>query len=74
MRYLELSEEPARRPGVSKRTINNIEEEGQCAYCGWPLYIDDKLYFEIEDMEHLMFCSRGCAGDYLNNADWEPAN
>ena len=60
-------------PKVTKVQLEHWTEEDACGFCGCPVMYPEDPGFVIENMEHLLFCSRGCAYDYLHNADWEPA-
>ena len=37
--------------------------EVQCDYCGYPMDLDEDIphYYEVENHEHLSFCTRTCA-------------
>ena len=59
-----------------KITKNKIDEHDgglQCEMCGFPMDMDedDPACFEIENLEHLAFCSRRCAIDFLHNAEYD---
>jgi hypothetical protein len=61
----------SREPRISKRFMEHWTEEAPCAFCGCPMYYpEDRLYFELEHLEHLVFCSRGCAADYWHNSEY----
>jgi hypothetical protein len=42
-------------------TIKKRDEETECSYCAYPLYIEDKAY--MSDDERNVYCSKVCAGE-----------
>lgn len=47
--------------------------EVQCDYCGYPMDLDEDIphYYEVENHEHLAFCTRTCAIDYMHQAEYD---
>jgi hypothetical protein len=54
---------------VYKRQIESIDQESACELCGEPVFYRDK-YYEIENMEWMVFCCKACAIDYQHNAEY----
>jgi hypothetical protein len=54
---------------VYKRQIESIDQEAACELCGEPVMYRDK-YYEIENMEWMVFCCKACAIDYQHNAEY----
>lgn len=44
---------------MTKYTITRRDEETECSYCAYPLYIEDTAY--MSDDERRVYCSRVCA-------------
>ena len=45
---------------MTKYTIKRRDEETECCYCAYPLFIDDTVYMSADERE--VFCSKACAG------------
>lgn len=55
---------------IYKAKIKHWTEEAACEYCGAPVTTDEPSHYEIENLEHLVFCSKVCAQDYIHNAEY----
>ena len=67
---------------MTKYTIKRRDEETECCYCAYPLFIGDKAYMSAD--EQSVYCSKVCAGveepkphqmidQTIYDPDWEDA-
>ena len=58
---------------ISRSKLESPSADVQCDFCGFPIDLQDPnpMCYEIEDLEHLAFCSRSCAVEFLQDAEYD---
>ena len=60
-------------PKITRTSLHDRGADTQCDFCGYPMDLDEenRACYEIEGQEHMAFCSRTCAREYLDSYDAE---